>query len=231
MFPKKTEIFNPVTLKTNLKSFTLIELLVVVAIIAVLISILLPSLSQARERAREISCRANLKQLGTAIFMYVDEYQGVLPPLYYNNSTWTRWGWAYSVAPYLGHKSNTVEYFGCEYMRCPTAPQLANVKDMNDYDWWTYGAHFGWSGLVRELPFQANTVAVKMDRIEPCFLVADSSQYASVISRRCYDPVTVSLWMQRSWRHLNKANFLFTDGSVDETTEKGLYLNVGGRWW
>ena len=62
------------------KGFTLIELLVVIAIIAILAAILFPVFAQAREKARQTSCLSNCKQLGTALMLYVDDYDETLPP-------------------------------------------------------------------------------------------------------------------------------------------------------
>ena len=56
------------------RAFTLIELLVVIAIIAILAAILFPVFAQAREKARQTSCLSNTKQLGTAVHMYVQDY-------------------------------------------------------------------------------------------------------------------------------------------------------------
>lgn len=61
--------------------FTLIELLVVIAIIAILAAILFPVFAQVREKARTTSCASNLKQLGTAFELYIQDYDSKLPPL------------------------------------------------------------------------------------------------------------------------------------------------------
>jgi prepilin-type N-terminal cleavage/methylation domain-containing protein len=60
-------------------AFTLIELLVVVAIIALLISILLPSLARAREMAKRTACSANVKSIGTSMYIYQEDNLGNFP--------------------------------------------------------------------------------------------------------------------------------------------------------
>src|SRR5881296_3938324 len=61
------------------KGFTLIELLVVIAIIAILAAILFPVFAQARAKARQAVCLSNMRQLGTGLTMYAQDYDETLP--------------------------------------------------------------------------------------------------------------------------------------------------------
>ena len=61
------------------RGFTLIELLVVIAIISILASILFPAFASAREKARQISCASNLRQLGLAFQQYTPDNDDTMP--------------------------------------------------------------------------------------------------------------------------------------------------------
>ncbi len=80
------------------QGFTLIELLVVIAIIAILAAILFPVFAQAREKARAISCTSNVKQMGTAILMYTQDFDETFPMGM--DETWHN-SWAITTQPYI----------------------------------------------------------------------------------------------------------------------------------
>jgi prepilin-type N-terminal cleavage/methylation domain-containing protein/prepilin-type processing-associated H-X9-DG protein len=88
------------------KGFTLIELLVVIAIIAILAAILFPVFAQAREKARQISCLSNMKQVGLAIIQYQQDADETYPGGVDNN--WQN-AWPSTIQPYV----KTLKVFYC----------------------------------------------------------------------------------------------------------------------
>jgi prepilin-type N-terminal cleavage/methylation domain-containing protein/prepilin-type processing-associated H-X9-DG protein len=104
--------------------FTLIELLVVIAIIAILAAILFPVFAQARAKARQTACLSNLKQVGTGLMMYAQDYDETLPgnnsksvealdlPLGFMDPGSVR-NWAKSLMPYVKN---------LDVWKCPQAP-------------------------------------------------------------------------------------------------------------
>ncbi|BDI30385.1 hypothetical protein CCAX7_24360 [Capsulimonas corticalis] len=79
--------------------FTLIELLVVIAVIAILAAILFPVFAKAREKARQISCASNQKQLGLGFMQYLQDNDEVFPMG--NPNYGYCGGWAHPIMPYL----------------------------------------------------------------------------------------------------------------------------------
>src|SRR5690554_2162755 len=101
--------------------FTLIELLVVIAIIAILAAILFPTFARAREKAREVACMSNMRQIGLGFAMYVEDHRrlpwddqtvGGL-----GEGTAPTWTWRLMLQPYIRNTQIFV---------CPTAPRLSD---------------------------------------------------------------------------------------------------------
>jgi prepilin-type N-terminal cleavage/methylation domain-containing protein/prepilin-type processing-associated H-X9-DG protein len=82
------------------RAFTLVELLVVIAIIGILIALLLPAVQAARESARSLQCKNNLKQLGLAVIHYSTSTGG-FPPQKVKISSSVQHGWGLLILPYL----------------------------------------------------------------------------------------------------------------------------------
>ncbi|EIQ00267.1 prepilin-type N-terminal cleavage/methylation domain-containing protein [Opitutaceae bacterium TAV1] len=88
------------------RAFTLVELLTVIAIIGILAAIIIPVTARVREQARTTRCLAQMRQVGSAFLMYVNDNRGYLPVQSTPTAQWDAEGsWTYALFPYVDNRA------------------------------------------------------------------------------------------------------------------------------
>jgi prepilin-type N-terminal cleavage/methylation domain-containing protein/prepilin-type processing-associated H-X9-DG protein len=235
-------LYQPLQKRAVTRGFTLIELLVVIAIIAILAAILFPVFAQAREQARRTSCLSNLRQLGTAVAMYTQDYDETLPTVYSGGGTCSHAEYV-EIYPYLKN---------LQILACPdggtsgdTLPGCAVAAGEIPAGSPGFHTHYGYNwgpliyaggGLHGPVTAAPSGVGSYQSGLALAAIVAPADVVVYGDSYDTYRPTIGFEWMLDSYtggpsngsiRHGGRFNFSFADGHAKLVNMRG--GTIGGH--
>lgn len=194
-------------MKSSKKLFTLIELLVVIAIIAILASMLLPALNKAREKAHQVKCKSNLKQLNTAVVMYSNDNYDFAPIA--EPKKWSYWNSL--ISPYLNVK-------GSYYDEKSKKSVLFCPKYIGTYWGLSYVPNYYIVGTFNDNGLKLSKVKTPASKI----LYADGTGRAYIT---CYYLYGAPGGYAFEHRHEGRLNIMYVDGHVSDIRKNVVYAD------
>ncbi len=171
--------------RTDRHAFTLVELLVVIAIIGILAALIIPAVSSGIAKSRQVKCAANLKAVGAAMQMYLDDHDMRMPYL----DPQTQFLQFSILGPYIDNDWNL--------LHCPAAKASNRGPTWSDYT-------TNVSGTVRYTDYRMNDNTEVVEKRVSTFR---SDSWLVVMMDMVWTP-------EAKERHHGGDNMLFLDGSV-----------------
>jgi prepilin-type N-terminal cleavage/methylation domain-containing protein len=214
------------------KGFTLIELLVVIAIIALLLAILLPSLSKAKEIAKRVVCKSNLKTQFLACTLYFNDYKDRLPDM--EKDGYWAWGGKQGTIgaaatktekflnPYVGrtgHVGSGDDEKVLTVFKCPAdkgmyqGPDGGFATDRRPSWWETVGVSYHYNNAALDNDYDKGLNGKKITKVRnsaELILVGDGTIITYFNDN---DPFQYGYWHNK--KELGWSNNIFVDGHAD----------------
>ncbi len=207
-------------------AFTLTELMVVTAVIAVLAGLLLPALSGSKASSQRIQCLSNLRQMGIAAGLYVDDNANSYPVAYYDQQEGgVNYSYAWDLTT-IDDAPNTVIpgvlWEGRTVLQIQQCPSFAGHADWltDPYTGYNYNTSYIGHGQYESIPESANTSAVWHSAKTALFGDGQYSAGADKFMRAPWpNPGDAEFWGRNSgtqgFRHQNRSNTAFCDGHAE----------------
>jgi prepilin-type N-terminal cleavage/methylation domain-containing protein/prepilin-type processing-associated H-X9-DG protein len=216
--------------------FTLIELLVVIAIIAILASLLLPALARAKQKAKEIKCVSNEKQIALGYLMYASDNSELLPLAAHEGDA-APCQWFFEIAPYIAQRSGS--YTGlvakANVVACPSA-KLENAFQASTPTAQAYGG-YGQNYVYLGYLVEADRIKItKVTKPTETCMNGDGLDPGPGLNWWNYGylyPPSLPPWgttaVRPYVRHGKGGDYSWVDGHVSKTSWKVMSAGANGR--